>query len=443
MKKLFLIVFLGGLCAVVTTVQARQQALQNGSYETADAGLPTSWLAFGGALQSSVVAEHRQFSAQTDFDESAFTGMYQDPPAAQSAIDGDRILMKAKAYIDPNAVFGGQTVAGIKLEFFPPGGIEVPPPTENLSFTPASPLDQWVQVSVSEVVPPGITIAKLVILSFDTDVDGSPIINGPMFVDDAYAEVSSAPGVNILENPTFADAIGGSGSNGLAPQWIEFADFNSFARKFCFGGIPWLTPNCGVRIGGQTTAGLFQQVPVTPGQTITFRANFRWNSLSNPPPSADPDILAGVKIEWIAGNVPSPQIDVVPNGNPISGTTNIVNSGTPRGQWVPVSIDYTMPVDSAAALRATIINAFGAGASNCNIYFDSFEMVFTNRFDGSDSDGDDDEDMVDIFRLQHTFTGAGGGMVFGGLVFDHDDDNDVDAPNADFTLDRMTGPAAP
>jgi hypothetical protein len=156
-------------------------------------------------------------------------------------------------------------------------------------------------------------------------------------------------------------------------------------------------------------------------------------------PYQHPDARAGVKVEWSAGSVPVFSVDVVPNANPQSGTTNIINSSTPTDQWTPVTIDYTMPPNNAAELRGTVINAFGPGT--CDVYFDAFEMVLTNVFDGSDADGDDDEDMQDIRHLQQVFRGSGGGRPFGGLVFDHDEDNDVDSSDLDQVLPQMTGPA--
>jgi hypothetical protein len=446
--------------AVAATAVARQQVLRNGSFERATdvegVLIPNYWTSFTNSRQSPLQSQDGAFSAIASSNDGAFVGLYQDSPAAQ-ALEFYRIVMKAQAYIPGYAVFGPQEVAGIKLEFFPPVGIEIPPPVENLAFAVGAPADTWVPVSVTTQVPDGIDIARCVVIMFDDaedeDEDGDPpgdvpVLNGPIYVDGAFLEASSMPGVNLLSNPSFE--VGSSAPNGMCfppangPSWCEFADFLTSARKNCLeSGMTYIDGNCALKMQGRTTAGVRQDVPVPPGDTITFSAFFRTNSAISPPPWNDPEAVAGVKIEWVAGSVPSPQIDVVPNANPVSGTTNIVNSASPRDQWIPVSIDYTMPDNTAASLRATLINAFGTGGINCDVFFDSYEVVFTNVFNGSDADGDNDEDLLDLAALQRTYTGAGGGMRFGGLVFDHDEDEDVDAPDATYTCERITGPANP
>jgi hypothetical protein len=277
---------------------------------------------------------------------------------------------------------------------------------------------------------------------FDND-DGPTVANGAVHVDAAFAERSSAPGVNQLLNPDFEDPMSSGGPNGIR-FWPSFQSPLTTANWDCIPPPPYVDGICGVRMAGNTTAGIFQQINVAPGETLTFSAWFRARSDEVSPPAwNDPEALAGVKIEWAAGSLPVPgQIDIAPNAWPQSASMNIVTSASPTDQWLPVSIDFTMPDNRAALCRATAILGFGV-AGDFNTYFDSFEMVFTNVFNGSDSDGDDDEDMHDIALLQKTYTGSGGGMVFGGLVFDHDEDNDVDAPDADFTIDRVTGPALP
>lgn len=429
------VVLLGA--AMVAYAAPRKSVLKNGSFEQPrndpdqQATDVLHWTDFEAqdtddARQSTDFAFDRQHSALASVRTGAFVGLYQD---TVTVTEFTRILMTARAYQPSSAPISGNIVAGIKLEFDPPEGVELPPPEENLAFDVNAPLDTWVPVTLTTTVPPDVDLARIIVISFDTTSE-----NGFVFADSAWAERSSAPGVNQLDNASFE--LGGSGPDGMNPPWDEFADALSGARKNCFNP-PAHDGSCTLRIGG-FTAGVAQQIVVAPGETLTIRAFFK----SLPPPSLaynHPDARAGVKVEWVAGTVPPFDVDVVPNPNPQSGTTNIINSNSPRDQWVPISIDYTMPDNNAARLRATVINAFGPGV--CDVYFDAFEMVLTNVFNGSDADGDNDEDMLDIAQLQQVFADSGGGRRFGGLVFDHDEDNDVDITDANFVLDRMTGPS--
>jgi hypothetical protein len=74
------------------------------------------------------------------------------------------------------------------------------------------------------------------------------------------------------------------------------------------------------------------------------------------------------------------------------------------------------------------------------VYFDACEAVVLNRFNGSDNDADFDQDLHDFAGLQRTFTGPGGPMKWGGIVFDSDDDDDVDWIDYNWFAPRLTGP---
>jgi hypothetical protein len=80
-------------------------------------------------------------------------------------------------------------------------------------------------------------------------------------------------------------------------------------------------------------------------------------------------------------------------------------------------------------------------ATTGKAYFDACEAVVLNRFDGSDVDGDDDQDLRDFGWFQQCFTGAGAGVLpYNGLVFDSDDDDDVDLTDYGYFEPRMLGP---
>ncbi|MBI5863163.1 MAG: hypothetical protein HZB38_01355 [Planctomycetes bacterium] len=427
MKTLFTTI-VAAAAATAAIAAPHKSVLKNGSFEVNandpnHPTLPLNWTEFGGAEQSADRAWHGQKSCLSSVRVNPYVGMYQDPVSIPENV---RVLMKTRAFIPSAAPITDPIVAGMKLEFFPPEGIELPPPIENLAFDVNSPLDTWVLVSLTTTVPANVDTAKIIMISFDNSST-----NGFIYCDSASAEFGSAPGVNQLLCPSFE--CGSSGPDGMNPPWDEFADALSGARKMCFNP-PARDGLCVLGIGGPATAGVAQQISVTAGDTITVSGYFK--SLSTNPYN-DPNAFAGVKIEWVVGSIPTPNIDVVPNANPISGTTNIVNSASPQDQWVPIYIDYTMPNNNAAKLRGTLINAFGPGI--CDVYFDGFEMVLMNVFDGSDADGDDDEDMLDMAHLQQAYTG-GGAMIFGGLVFDRNEDGFVNTGDLDLILPHLVGP---
>jgi hypothetical protein len=440
MKRIVPAIALAG--ALAASAFSRTNVLPNGSFEAFDPNtlIPTGWTSFTMAEVSSNFANHGSWSALADFANGSFVGMFLD---TASVTEGVRIVQRCLVLHpsgDPLPTGGSPPpTAGIKLEFFPPEGIEVPPPEENLAFDANSPVDVWEQVSLSTVVPADINIARIVVISFElidpNDPNGNPLDpnNGPVYADLVTASLDS--GANALANPSFEASLGGT--------WNTFGSGGSGAIRNLFE-VPAQDGTAVLKIGGPFTAGATQEIAVSPGQTLDISAFFRSRSDGTPPlggPYQSPAAFAGVKIEWVAGSVPSPNIDIAANDNPISATTNIITGDDPTDTWIPVTIDYTMPAGMAALLRATLINGFGTGSGQA--YFDNYEMVLTNVFDGSDYDNDGDEDMVEIAKLQQTFTGDGGGLDFGGLVFDHDEDEDVDDSDSTFTLVRMTGPAAP
>ena len=439
MRRIVPIVIVAG--ALMGTALSRTLVLQNGSFESFDPNtlIPTGWTSFTSTAASPDVWVDGSYSALADFANGAFAGLYRN---TVSVSEGTRVLQRCLVLhpsgdpLPPDGNGGSPPVAGIKLEFFPPEGIEPAPPEENLAFDANSPIDVWETVSLNTVSPAAASLARIVLISFEpADPNGNPVepINGPVFVDSVSLSLDG--GSNVVVNPSFESSLAGT--------WASFGSGGSGAIQSSIH-VPADNGTFVLLIAGDFTAGATQEVAISEGQTFDLSAKFRSRSAGSPPfgsPYQSPNARAGVKVEWVVGSVPAPNIDIAPNANPISGTTNIIDSTDPTDTWIPITIDYTLPAATAALLRATLINGFGEGAGKA--YYDNYEMVLTNIFDGSDYDADADEDMYDMAQLQRTFTGSGGGLLYGGLVFDHDEDDDVDSSDASFTVVRMTGPATP
>ncbi len=405
------------------TINAGANQLINGEFETAGGATltPTNYNGFGTQeISTAVPAFHGQNTVKVSVGatQGGFCGFYQDPA---DVFAGERILMRGWIYNPSINGLSQQAAAAIKLEFFPPGGGSLPPPEENLAFDQSAALDTWTLVTLTTTVPSAATAAKIVMIANDTSTT-----NGPVFVDSAFAERSSAPGVNQLLNSSFE--LGPGGVNGLT-NWTEFRSVNCSARKafvnFANNGSNVL------QIQGSCVAGVGQDITVAAGETLTIRAVFYSRSTQ---PFNDPVSTAGVKVEWSAGNVP-PQIDIGAQGQ-----NNTLLAGAAVDQWSPVTIDYVMPPGSAARMRCTAILGL-YNATSADVYFDGLETVIVGRFNGADVDADSDEDLLDVAELQRTFRGSGvtpPGWL--GIVFDNDRDQDVDVTDWNFFRPRITGP---
>jgi hypothetical protein len=427
------VVALLSVLALVVTTQARQQIILNGSFENTvpdeedpNIILVADWGINFNASRSDDFAFEGDWSALGDKSVSSFCGFAQRTPIEVTG--NTRLFMQALVYNPSSHPLTSNEAAGIKIEFRPPEGLVLPPPEENLIFDANAPVDTWELVTYSTVVPADVFIAEIVFLSFDNSDT-----NGAVYCDSVFAERGSAPGSNQLLNNSFE--IGINANDGLT-FWDEFGSATATSRKNN-GEVPAHAGAFVCKMDGNTT-GVIQPIDVAPGETLDIGGYFRQRSAN---PYADPDAFAGPKVQWEAGAIP-PQVDIrAGNGNPQSGVNNIVEEGAPTDQWVTVFIDYTMPADAAAALTGTVINGFAPGGTPSKCYFDAVEFVLTNIFTGSDSDADSDQDIADIALLQQVFTGPGGPNVYGGLVFDHDEDDDVDWTDVGTNvLPNMTNP---
>jgi hypothetical protein len=401
------------------TIDDGPNQLVNGDFETAGVGEGQStmgiddWVGFNDQEKSEDVAEHGIASLKLGTREP-YSGLYQNMRVLN---DGDHLYMIAYALNPSSDPLTGTSRVGIKLEF--DANVDVPPPEENLAFDENANPNQWTLVELATTVPPEATVARIVCI-----YTGNQQTTGAVHFDWAVAERGSHPGANQLLNPSFE--LGPGGQNGLA-NWTEFSSSVSEAQKSCFD-VPAYDGICTARATGQDVAGLYQEITVTPEESLYISAYLYTPDYEQLTGTG----RAGVKVEWAVGGVPE-DVD-------IGGPNNTIDPGAPRDTWIPLTIDYTMPAGSSALTRFTNLIERGTAMTG-TVYMDSCEAVVLNRFDGSDVDGDDDEDNHDIAWFQRCYTGAGaGGLPFNGIVFDSDDDEDIDWTDWGFFAPRITGP---
>jgi len=406
----------------VATVNSGPNRLLNGDFETAgnnpgqsSAGID-DWTGFNDQEKSGLFSDHGDFSLQLGTT-AAYSGLFQ---TMSTLNEGDRILLKANAYIPMVEPLTGNTRAGIKLEFA--ANTQVPPAVETLPIDQNTPTDSWELVTLNAVVPDDVTIARMTCIYVADAGSG-----GEIHMDSAFAERSGAPGVNQLMNESFE---GGPGGAGGIDDWTEFNGSGSECQKSCFV-VPALDGDCTARATGTAIAGLFQEITVAPGETLTFTVRMRNPSFA---PLTGGTTKAGVKIEWRIGGVPDPVDIGIPNSSP-----NTIGPGAPIDTWVPLYLDYTMPPGTSANARYVLIIEKGNALSGV-IYFDSIEAVVIDAFNGSDVDGDADEDMHDFARMQNAANGAGVPHGWPGTVFDADSDGDLDYVDLATFVALLTGP---
>ncbi len=394
------------------TVDGGADVVVNGAFEEAgeSEGQSTlgidNWVGFNDQEKSDAYALHGAHSLQLGV-RSSYNGLWQNMATLNP---NDRILLRAWVLNPASDPLQDSSQAGIKLEFDPTA--EVPPPIENLAFTADEPVDTWTLVELSTTVPVEATIARIVVI-----YGGVSQETGAVYFDDVHAGATSNPGDNLLSNSSFESGTG------VPDNWTDFGD----AAKDCFS--VFRTGACSGRAQGTTWAGLFQEVGVTPGQDLYVSAWVQTPSFS---PIVDPLTVAGIKVEWAAGGVPG-DVD-------IGAQDNVIDDTAPTDTWIPLTIDFQMGPDESALARFTNLTAKGTAQSGL-AYFDACEAVLLNRYDGSDVDGDDNEDLIDAAWLQRTYTGSGAGSLpFNGLTFDHDDDSDVDMDDVVYFETWMTGP---
>jgi hypothetical protein len=398
--------------------------LLNGDFETAGAGQGQNpygiddWVGFEDQEKSQDVAKHGAASLKLGTGEP-YSGLYQNMGVLN---EGDHMFMIAYAWNPSSDPLTSDTRVGIKLEFEP--NTDVPPPEENLAFDENAPSDQWTLVELGTTVPDEMTVGRVVCI-----YTGNQATTGSVHFDSVVAERGSDPGVNQLLNESFE--YGPGGYNGL-DDWTEFSSPSvSQARKSCFE-VPAHDGLCTMRATGQDVAGVYQEIVVTPGETLYISA-YLYTSSSEPLTGSG---RAGVKVEWAVGGIPE-DVDLgVPGSSP-----NTIGAEAPLDTWVPLTIDYTMPPGSSAVARFTNIIEKGSALTG-TVYIDSCEAVVLNRYDGADVDGDNDEDLRDFTWFQRCFTGSGAGeLPWNGIVFDSDGDEDVDLVDWNWFAPRFTGPA--
>ncbi len=411
------------------TIDNGPNLLLNGDFEEAGLGSQSPngidyWTGFEDQEQSTDYAYDGTHSLKVGTTKG-YSGLVQE---MGTLADGDHIIMKVWLYQSSTNGLSAGVAAGPKLEFYEANPPDLPAPTESLTFNVDSNTNSWELVNLTTggvgiEVPADATQARLDMIYVPDDA-GS---NGTVYFDAVYAAYSDAPAVNLVQNASFEDGPGGP--DGL-DSWVEFNGDNSSAEKSGLEvpGYPNQPFESCLKVTGTDVAGVYQDIDVVPGKTITLSAYLR---------KKNGDLVgtarAGVKIEWRGGSAPA-NVDICDQG--------CMTSASPKDQWVEYTIDHTMPAGSYANARFTNLVAFAGAGTSGTVYFDAAEAVVLNRFpNGDDSDGDYDSDLYDFYEFQQCFFGNGvTPLHYNCLVFDHDGDEDIDLADYDFFLQGFTGP---
>lgn len=335
----------------------------------------------------------------------AYNGLYQ---FMKELAPNDHLLMRAWVLNPSAAPLSGTSRAGTKLEWQETS----PPAEEYFGFDATDPQNTWVFVGLNTTVPDGAGIARITLI-----YGGVAGETGAVYFEDAYATTTGNPSNNLLTNASFESGFE------TPTDWTVFED----ATLSC--DFVYRTGDCSTRVAGTSYAGLWQEVSVTPGQSFDVGVYIQsWDF----EPIVEAGTVAGIKVEWFAGGIPA-DIDIGAQGNEI-------DASAPTDTWIPLTIEYTLAPTESAVAQFTLLSVKGTGLTGY-AYFDGCEAVLLNVYDGSDVDGDDDEDLADAAWLQRTFTGAGAAILpFNGITFDFDDNGSIQFSDYQYFEPRMTGP---
>jgi hypothetical protein len=383
--------------------------LINGNFETAAAGTQSpfgldDWIGFNDQAKSAEIAYDGNFSVRLG-PGAAFSGVFQDFGTLQA---GDRVCLTARGITRSSNPLTGSAQVGIKLEFF--SATMVPPPVETFPFNDSSPADVWVPVELNLTVPANITIARIVCI-----YNSNFFATGAVYYDSASAIRGSNPGNNVLLNPSFESGFGGV--NGI-DFCTEFNTPGQSSAQLSIGEVPAFDGVRTMKATGTAIAGIYQEIQVTPGETLDVSVYMRTPSTNHIMNSA-----AGLKVEWFPGTIPQN----------IEQFT--LNAGSPHDVWIPLKIDFTMPPNTGAGARFTNIYARGANGAG-HAFIDACNVVV----DAGDGDQDDDVDLRDFAVFQSCFSPTQPYTGFLCARMDSDCDDDIDLIDYDAFHAALGGP---
>jgi len=254
---------LGLVAAAATGAQAQ---LLNPSFETAGTGgaVFANWIDFGNAIpninRSPELARTGGFSAKMFGQFSGkfnVSGFFQDKPTTRDQVWDSEAYFQ---HITGDALGIGNSVV-MNIEFRASNGDLLEYWTVD-ALTSSSPTDQWIQQQVSATAPDDATIARLVFLFLQPDIEA-----GAGYIDDS--SLASTSTSNLLINPGFED-FGGFGAAHSAQGWGQFPRFAS--NIFRNSDIPQSGGFAGFMFGQFNGAdnfnGFYQSFDVVQGQTV-------------------------------------------------------------------------------------------------------------------------------------------------------------------------------
>jgi hypothetical protein len=379
-----------GLIAAATAGAHAQ--LLNPSFETAGTGGAVfgNWIDFGNSIpninRSSEVVRTGSFAAKMfgqfsgDFNVSGF---FQDRPTTRDQLwNAEGFFQNRTA--DPMRI--GNIVA-MNVEFRASNGDLLEYWTVD-ALTSTSPRDTWIQQQVAATAPDDATVARLVFLFIQPDIEA-----GAGHIDDA--SLSSPGSSGLLINPGFED-FGGFGAAHSARGWGQFPRFAS--NIFRNSDVPQTGGFAGFMFGQFNGAdnfnGFYQSFDVAPGQRVDAEVFARHKST---------DRLTGTNYGFI-------NLEFYNSAGAIIGdilTNPGINATSPTNTYISMPISGIAPT-GAVRVRLVIgmFQGYTAGVGGGGgVHFDDASLAISSApvFCQGNANGDGEVSFADITSVLANF----------------------------------------
>lgn len=192
-----------------------------------------------------------------------------------------------------------------------------------------TPLDEWLEFSVSAIAPPGALRGEALILFLQPGCD-----TGSVFIDDCWLyEQPTGTEPNILANPSFDSDLSG---------WDIFGNAYYDNRSWAMRTVPGCAKLFSTFVEG-SDSGIFQTFDAEPGSI--------WKMVAHSLTTCREDPIEGTNDNFINAKITFHDIDTLEIG---SAESVILDADSPMGTWTAHEIIGTAP-EGTAFVRAYIL----------------------------------------------------------------------------------------